>query len=87
MVITTSASRTMPSSSFLGRSAEMSIPTSFMASTTAGLSWSAGSLPAERTLTRSPAFRWSRPAAIWLRPALWTQTKRTSGRPSATAVA
>ena len=78
-MITTSDSRTMPSSSFFGRSAEMSIPTSSIARTTAGLSLSAGSLPAEITRTRPAARRSSSAAAIWLRPALWTQTKRTSG--------
>ncbi|AGP53223.1 hypothetical protein M271_08015 [Streptomyces rapamycinicus NRRL 5491] len=34
---------------------EMSMPTSFIASTAAGLTWSAGREPAERTSTRSPA--------------------------------
>src|SRR5436190_6192496 len=56
-----------------------SMPTSRMASTTAGLRASAGAEPAERTSTVSPA-RWrSQPAAIWERPALWTQTNRTVG--------
>ena len=50
-----------------------------MASTTAGLMSSAGAVPAERTTTRSPAWWASRAAAIWERPALWTQTNRTSG--------
>src|SRR5690606_21471180 len=51
--------------------------TSAMASRAAGLTWSPGIEPAERTSTRSPA-RWRRnPAAIWERPALWTQTKST----------
>src|SRR4051794_11792672 len=55
------------------------MPTSRMTSTAAGLTWSAGSLPAERTSTASPA-RWrSQPAAIWDRPALCTQTNRTLG--------
>ena len=40
---------------------------------------SAGMDPAERTSTRSPASSRSQPAAIWERPALWTQTKRTEG--------
>jgi hypothetical protein len=44
-----------------------------------GLMVSAGALPAERTSILSPA-RWVRnPAAIWERPALWTQTNRTLG--------
>jgi len=43
----------------------------------AGLTESAGADPADRTSTRSPP-RWARKAAaIWERPALWTQTKRT----------
>ena len=55
------------------------MPTSAMASTAAGLTWSPGSEPAERTSTRSPA-RWvSQAAAIWERPALWTQTNSTDG--------
>src|SRR6476659_3003790 len=57
----------------------MSMPTSRMAATAAGLIVSAGAEPAERTSTASPA-RWrSQPAAIWERPALWTQTNRTLG--------
>jgi len=36
-------------------------------------------LPAERTPTRPPDRSLTSPAAIWLRPALWTQTNRTSG--------
>ena len=55
------------------------MPTSAIASTAAGLTWSPGLEPAERTSTRSPA-RWvSQAAAIWERPALWTQTNRTDG--------
>jgi hypothetical protein len=57
----------------------MSMPTSRIASTAAGLIVSAGADPAERTSTVSPA-RWrSQPAAIWERPALCTQTNRTLG--------
>ncbi len=79
MVITTSAARTASSVSGLGNSCDTSIPISFMASTTAGFNRSAGVEPADRTVMR-PAARWlSRAAAIWLRPALWTQTNRTSG--------
>ena len=63
----------------LGYGPVMSMPTSRIASTATGLIWSAGSEPAERTSTLSPA-RWrSQPAAIWERPALWTQTNRTLG--------
>ena len=40
---------------------------------------SAGSEPADRTSTRSPARACRKPAAIWERPALWTQTNRTVG--------
>ncbi len=46
------------------------MPASPIASTTAGLTVSAGAEPAERTSTASPA-RWVRKAAaIWERPAL-----------------
>src|SRR5688572_21371115 len=58
----------------------MSISSSAIAATTAGLTSSAGALPADRTRTRPSARRSSSAAAIWLRPALWTQTKSTSGR-------
>ena len=84
MVTTTSAARTASVSSSFGSSAEMSTPTSFIASTAAGLTASAGSEPALRTATRSPASFVISPAAIWLRPALWTQTKSTCGRDSGT---
>lgn len=47
------------------------MPISSIACTAAGLIWSAGVLPAERTCTRPLAWRSSTPAAIWLRPALW----------------
>src|SRR5665213_3451905 len=40
---------------------------------------SAGWLPAGGTSTRSPARCCRKPAAIWLRPALWKQTERTLG--------
>src|SRR5690349_24267736 len=79
MVMHTSEAWTASPVRILGVSAEMSMPTSFIASTAAGLTRSAGVEPAERTVTRSPA-RWVRnPAAIWERPALWTQTNRTLG--------
>jgi len=55
------------------------MPTSAIAATTEGLTWSAGMLPAERTST-CPPLRWDRnPAAICERPALCTQTNRTLG--------
>src|SRR5262249_23474402 len=50
-----------------------------MAWTAAGLTWSAGSGPAERVSIRSPALWRSQPAAIRERPAVWTQTNRTLG--------
>src|SRR5690625_1299948 len=81
--MTTSAVFTASVVSSFGRSAVMSMSTSRMASTTAGLSWSAGSDPAERTSMR-PAAWWVRnAAAIWERPALWTQTNNTVGVVSA----
>src|SRR6267143_2867812 len=79
MVMTTSASRTKASARGFGTSRLMSRPTSFIASTTPGLRVLAGSLPAERTLTRPAPRSLRSAAAIWLRPALWTHTNRTSG--------
>ncbi len=77
MVITTSEVCTASGVRIFGDWAEMSIPISAMASTAAELIVAAGADPAERTSTRSPA-RWERnPAAIWERPALWTQTNNT----------
>ena len=56
------------------------MPTSAIACTAAGLIWSAGCEPADRTST-APSDRWVRnAAAIWDRPALWTQTNNTLGR-------
>src|SRR3954470_24572032 len=57
----------------------MSMPTSFMAVTATGLICPAGAEPAERTSTASPASARRKPAAIWERPALCTQTNRTLG--------
>src|SRR5919107_2640358 len=57
----------------------MSMPTSAIACTATGLIRSAGSEPAERTSTVSPASCRSQPAAICERPALCTQTNRTLG--------
>jgi hypothetical protein len=74
MVMTTSDARTASVVRIFGFSAEMSIPSSSIASRTAGLIWAAGSEPAERTST-APPDRWCvYAAAIWDRPALWTQT-------------
>src|SRR3954452_15076016 len=79
MVMMTSDSWAASQVSLIGVWSVMSIPTSRMASTTAGLMWWAGSEPADRTSTASPA-RWrSQPAAIWERPAVCTQTNRTLG--------
>src|SRR6478752_8777110 len=79
MVMTTSDSFTASVVRTLGISADMSMPSSAMASTAAGLTLSAGWEPAERTSMRP----WPRvvrnAAAIWERPALWTQTNRTDG--------
>src|SRR5438128_1855755 len=88
MVITTSLARTAASSSFFGWAplARRSMPISAMASTTVGLSSSAGADPAERTTTRSPPWWASSAAAIWERPALWMQTNRTSGRVSRSGI-
>src|SRR5919201_4558156 len=79
MVMTTSAALTNSSLSGLGNSLDRSMPHSSMAAATAGSIRSAGSLPAERTWTLPLAWWSRRAAAIWLRPALWTQTNRTSG--------
>src|SRR5690349_1161237 len=79
MVMTTSDSLTASVVSTFGISADMSMPSSAMASTAAGLTLSAGWEPAERT-SISPLARVVRnAAAIWDRPALWTQTNRTEG--------
>src|SRR5690625_2742003 len=75
--MTTSAVCTASGVSSFGRSAVMSMPTSRMASTTARLSWWAGSDPAERTAMRPAAWWVRKAAAIWERPALWTQTNNT----------
>src|SRR5689334_11928003 len=79
MVMTTSEALTASSVSGLGNSLEISRPSSAIASTTAGLSWSAGCDPADRTTTRPAAWWSSSAAAICERPALWMQTNKTSG--------
>ena len=78
-MITTSAARTTSSVSGFGNASLMSTPSSAITSTTAGLISSPGALPAERTWTRPSERSVTSPAAIWLRPALWTQTNSTSG--------
>src|SRR3954447_21655909 len=82
MVITTSDSFTASVVSTLGTSADMSIFTSAMASTAAGFTFSAGCDPADRTSTAPLDKDVRNAAAIWDRPALWTQTKRTEGLPA-----
>src|SRR5690625_935495 len=58
----------------------MSIPISAMASTATGFIASAGAEPEERTSTCPLDRAVRKPAAIWERPALWTQTNMTVGR-------
>src|SRR6478609_8648492 len=79
MVITTSDSFTASVVRILGTSADMSMPASAMASTAAGFTLSAGWDPAERTSIAPFDSVVRNAAAIWDRPALWTQTKRTEG--------
>src|SRR5664280_1594804 len=79
MVMTTSLAWTASVVSTFGVYSEMSMPTSRMASTTAGSTCSAGRLPAERTSTAPAARAVRKPAAIWERPALCTQTNSTVG--------
>src|SRR3954468_19080869 len=79
MVITTSESFTASVVRTFGISADMSMPASAMAATAAGFTFSAGWDPAERT-SMAPLERVVRKAAaIWERPALWTQTNKTEG--------
>jgi hypothetical protein len=60
----------------------MSIPTSRIACTAAGLTWPAGSDPPDQATALSPARRTNQPIAIWLRPALCTHKNSTIGLPS-----
>jgi hypothetical protein len=62
MVMTTSEALTASLVRILGCSAAMSMPTSAIAATAAGLTRSAGSEPAERTST-APCARWVKKAA------------------------
>src|SRR5215203_2291476 len=78
--MTTSEAMTASSVSFLGCSPAMSMPTSAMASTATGLIAFPGIEPAERTSIRPSPSDCRKPAAIWERPALWTQTNSTLGR-------
>src|SRR3954447_147544 len=82
MVITTSLVRTASPVRIFGVAAVMSMPTSAIACTATGLTWSFGAVPAERTSIVSPARAVSQPAAIWDRPALCTQTNSTDGLPA-----
>ena len=67
--------------SVFGDGAARSVLPSAFAPTASGFTWSPGMLPADRT-SPSPSPRWVRkPAAIWERPALCTQTNRTLGLP------
>ena len=70
MVITTSDCSTAEVVNTFGCSFEISMPTSFKASTTAGLIESAGDEPADLTSIRSPAKWVKNAAAICDRPAL-----------------
>src|SRR6476469_10851781 len=79
MVITTSDSFTASVVRIFGILADMSMPSSAMASTAAGLTLSAGWEPADRTSIRPSPRVVRKAAAIWERPALWTQTDRTEG--------
>src|SRR5262249_44930351 len=79
MVTTTSGARTISSVHGLGNSVRMSMPTSAIASTAAGLTVSAGSDPPENTSTRFAARCSSHAAAICDRPALCTHRKTTLG--------
>jgi hypothetical protein len=80
MVMTTSEASTASVVSTFGCWSEMSMPTSAIAATAEGLTWSPGSDPADRTSTASPARCRSQPAAICERPALCTHTNSTLGR-------
>ena len=62
-----------------GTPCEMSIPTSAIALDDVRIDLLGRALPAERTCTRPSASWSSSAAAIWLRPALCTQTNSTSG--------
>src|SRR5699024_7186144 len=79
MVMTTSEALTASTVRTFGVAAVMSMPSSAMASTATGLSWSAGADQADRTSMRPWQSSLTQPAAIWERPALWTQTNSTEG--------
>src|SRR6478609_2845610 len=77
--MTTSDSLTASVVRTFGISADMSMPSSAMASTAAGLTCSAGWEPADRTSIAPLESVVRKAAAICERPALWTQTNRTEG--------
>src|ERR1019366_5639697 len=79
MVITTSEACTASVVRIFGVCSEMSMPTSAIAATAEGFTWSPGRLPAERTSTCPPLRLVRKPAAIWDRPALCTHTNNTLG--------
>ncbi len=79
IVTHTSDSLTASVVRILGTSADMSMPTSRIASTAAGFTAEAGAEPAERTSIRSSATWRSHAAAIWDRPALCMHANRTEG--------
>src|ERR1700730_7317217 len=80
MVTTTSAARRISSVHGLGDSVEMSIPTSAITATAAGLTSDPGSDPPDHAIARSPARALKNPSAICDRPALCTHRKSTAGR-------
>src|SRR5215207_5871707 len=77
IVTTTSACSASARSSARGLRSARSMPSSAIASTTAGWTRSAGRVPADAALCRPPAARSKSAWLIWERPALWRQTKRT----------
>src|SRR3990172_2428475 len=79
MVTTTSASWMISIVHLCGTAVDMSMPISRIASAATGFTVAAGSEPPEKTWTRSPPRTRANPAAIWERPALWTQRKTTVG--------
>src|SRR5450759_3298337 len=81
MVMTASAARTISSVHGLRYSPEMSMPISAIAAIAAGFTALVGSEPPDQASARPPARCWNQPRAIWLRPALCTQRKRTTGTP------
>jgi hypothetical protein len=74
MVTSMAAPRASSSVSFCGTAAERSTSTSFIAASTSGWTRVPGCVPAETARAFwGLASRLSQAAAIWERPALWTQ--------------